>query len=329
MFRTSLALFLAVFQLRGLAFELSVVESDPVPFNTGVAFKWTAGATDPTHFTVEVWADEGPFDQFFDTITRDPDQTSGSGTFPALTFPGLHYIAGVGSDGSTLDTIHFEVVTSSSSSAATHDTTKSTSMTGTLSVTLKPVKPSQAVQSQDPNVSSFTTSDTSTSTSASSSVGATPLKPNHIPIIVGGALGGLAALSLVICGILLLRRRRARLSNDSAAPYELTIRPRSPNSQGVFAPQKPSTHHIPSRISGSGVPLMEMAPSIHSQIQEINRWSEGGITNIPDDSSEFRTENVRLKAENQVLRNLIASDWALRVVNATPPSYPNSEPMSE
>ncbi|KAJ7572946.1 hypothetical protein C8J56DRAFT_1067293 [Mycena floridula] len=106
---TWLAFSLGLIHIPITALELSIVDSLPLPPNTGLTARWRATSDDPTQFTLEVWADGGNIDQFFDTVNRDDGDMNGSATSPPLTTTGLHWLAAISSDGGTVVQMGFQV----------------------------------------------------------------------------------------------------------------------------------------------------------------------------------------------------------------------------
>ncbi|KAJ7595603.1 hypothetical protein C8J56DRAFT_1115607 [Mycena floridula] len=80
----------------------------------------------------------------------------------------------------------------------------------------------------------------------------------------------------------------------------------------------------------------ERQRTLQSRVAEIDRQpeeSEAELGNMPNASLDLTraliTENTRLQRENQVLRDLSHSDWALGLTDVPPPSYPHNQTSSQ
>ncbi|KAJ7573664.1 hypothetical protein C8J56DRAFT_1129694 [Mycena floridula] len=176
--------------------------------------------------------------------------------------------------------------------------------------------------------------------------------PSRIPIIVGGTLGVIVVLMMTM-GLLVIRHRRSRLLNIPVSPYELSrsedAGAQSQMLRGVLNWQKRYLQiNNPTDITGNGAEIpsekatiapelvpsedtqTEQQQSLQPQAVEMQRQladSEAALNNMTE-ASALITENIQLKAEIQVLRDLNRSDWALGLTDLPPPSYPHSETSS-
>ncbi|KAJ7586033.1 hypothetical protein C8J56DRAFT_946029 [Mycena floridula] len=212
-------------------------------------------------------------------------------------------------------------------------------------------------------LSTVTSDPGSPSTSIPSS--STPLsatvshKPSEkVPIMLGSIFGVIALLAATTT--LLVVQRRHRISeNIPVSPYEPSMaentRARSRLPLRVFISRKRhlNTVNVEAEVSANDVPIRseksetqpeQVAPpewqtsrqqSLQAQAIEMERQlsdSEAALHSIPNASPEFTwalvSENIRLQAEIEQLRDLNRSDWALGLTHVPPPSYPHSEASS-
>ncbi|KAJ7573669.1 hypothetical protein C8J56DRAFT_981850 [Mycena floridula] len=189
--------------------------------------------------------------------------------------------------------------------------------------------------------------------------------PGRVRLIVGGTFGVVVILVMTM-GLLVVRHRRSRLLKIPVSPYELSdsedTGAQSPMPRTVLNWQE---RHLqiksPADLTGNGATITSekaeitsekatIAPepepfeealqterqrSLQALAVEMERQlvdSEAAFNNMTEVSPELGraliTENIQLKAENQVLRDLNHSDWALGLTDVPPPSYPHSETSS-
>ncbi|KAJ7588866.1 hypothetical protein C8J56DRAFT_1025986 [Mycena floridula] len=175
----------------------------------------------------------------------------------------------------------------------------------------------------------------------------------NIASLVGGIIGGLICLGLVLLWIFCLRlRKRRRVLNLIAIPYQsASLEGLLPIRVPHFLASKPRLRHgsepDPNQTSVAEKPTVERGTpetipterqrTLQARVAEIDRQleeSEAALSNMPDAAPDLTraaliTENTRLQRENQVLRDLNRSDWALGLTDVPPPSYPHSETSSE
>ncbi|KAJ7588855.1 hypothetical protein C8J56DRAFT_940170 [Mycena floridula] len=307
---------------------------------------WTATSTDPSEFTL-FWNDQSV------PVLRN-QQNSGQTDLGVFTAIGTYTIFARGGDSNTtpiLDQTGFTVRATGSGDVSTSDTETITSPSGrtaqtsTDDVAAPTSTPSPVSAAFSSSPSKFATikvvpSDLSLSSGSSTAVrpsstipgSDTPKSPglgNYIPSLAGGTLAGLICLGLVTFWIL---RIRARKRHRELNPAAWTLHDQSvmwaKSSTVTVSAEKYALDDI---IPKSDVLPTERQQNLQTRVKEIDRQlqeSQAALKKIPDTSPELVsaliTENTRLQTENQVLRDLNRSDWALALTDVPPPSYPHS-----
>ncbi|KAJ7586050.1 hypothetical protein C8J56DRAFT_1086213 [Mycena floridula] len=330
--------FLLIFRLTASTTALIISVDDPVVLNSVPVCHWKANNSDPDSFIV-AWAAVVP-------VERNGKE-SGDQTLTVATVVGLHTI----NPTQILDQIEFAVITSPVT------TPISTESAGIPSKTITQVPTSTAVKSNLGPESSTGTSEGGTSTlptslsiaEASSSFG--PLKSastttgfdNGLPTrsivpdptkskarlkvsaltagIIGALLGSVGLVSFWIC--IHQRKRRQRL-NLAATPYDVTSSHNGIRALHVLiskrslrtASDTPQWYAVEPRDISESAPT-ERQRSLQARVADIDRQLE---------ESEAA---LRLQRENQVLRDINRSDWALGLSDVPPPSYPHSQASSQ
>ncbi|KAJ7588850.1 hypothetical protein C8J56DRAFT_889605 [Mycena floridula] len=145
----------------------------------------------------------------------------------------------------------------------------------------------------------------------------------EIRINIGGLVGG------IIAGV-----HRHTLTHPSVTVYDIAEDLDVQRQKRHWNIKQKATHGTKTAPSSHPV-VMQRQQGLQNRAAEIDREleeSHSALRNLPDASPEFTrtliTEIERLNQENQHLRDLTRSDWALGVTNIPPPSYPHSETSS-
>ncbi|KAJ7588912.1 hypothetical protein C8J56DRAFT_1026011 [Mycena floridula] len=340
-------LFFGLSSTRVEAFQLRLL-SNPVALGAGADFQWDAVDTDPDQFTMEVVLDT--MAQFpFSNVTR-ARRLQGGGTSSVLHIVGPHTMQAIESNtGEIIAQIHFQVSEPSTAVETTSKQSSTSSLITSHSTDITHVQgpgTSNTVHEAISITSSFTSSITSSNPSVLNTASSI-VSPHHntTPIMAGTVSAVILIVALIIGG-LFIRRRRQRLRNMTAIPYETSMA----DTARVFVTRKKtglrenrrSGPQLASEKQASPEPVVldgeptERQRFLQNRAEEINKQlteSENVLTNVadppPDLMGVLMAENIRQNAEIQRLRDLISSDWALGLMDNPPPYYPHSEAASE
>ncbi|KAJ7577725.1 hypothetical protein C8J56DRAFT_1170856 [Mycena floridula] len=168
-------------------------------------------------------------------------------------------------------------------------------------------------------------------------------KRTNIGGLVGGIIAGVVCVILFCLWMLYrcMQHRHTTLTHPSVTVYDVTedldVQRRKRHWKINHQKTTHDTKTAPEEsdpVSSNPV-VMQRQQSLQNRAVEIDREleeSHSALSNLPDASPEFTrtlvTEIERLNQENQHLRDLTQSDWALGVTDIPPPSYSHSETSS-
>ncbi|KAJ7600179.1 hypothetical protein C8J56DRAFT_879909 [Mycena floridula] len=165
-------------------------------------------------------------------------------------------------------------------------------------------------------------------------------KLNNVPIIAGCAIGSMVVIAAIIGALIIIQRRRCtRMLNLNISRYEPSRTENTGIRPAIFTrKQYMNIDDSTENIDGSSGAAhdrqirSEKDPAAFNPVtfpQGQVADSEAVLNDIsPEFTRALMTENIRLNAENQALRDLNRSDWTRGLTNVAPPSYPHSEAYS-
>ncbi|KAJ7588854.1 hypothetical protein C8J56DRAFT_1078103 [Mycena floridula] len=283
---------------------------------------------------------------------------SGDQTLTVATVVGLHTMTAISVSNPTqiLDRIEFAVITSPVTTPAVKSNLGPESSTGTSEGGTSTLPTSLSIAEASSSFGPLKSASTTTGFDnglPTRSIVPDPMKSKaRLKVsaltagIIGALLGSVGLVSFWIC--IHQRKRRQRL-NLAATPYDVTSSHNGiralhvPLIESVLiskrslrtASDTPQWHAVEPRDISESAPT-ERQRSLQARVADIDRQleeSEAALQNMPDASLQLTraliVEIRRLQRENQVLRDINHSDWALGLLDVPPPSYPHSQASSQ